>query len=67
MIRELIRELDVLEYEKIKRVMDRGFYSADNINALHIEHLKYLCGISTALSFAKAFVRGIGVTKGLQQ
>ena len=33
-IRELIRELDVLGYEKIKLVMDRGYYSADNINAL---------------------------------
>ena len=53
-IRELIRELDVLGYEKVKLVMDRGFYSADNINALYKDHLKFLCGTSTALNFAKA-------------
>ena len=34
-IRELLRELDVLGYEKIKLVMDRGYYSVDNINALY--------------------------------
>ena len=62
-IRELIRELDVLGYEKIKLVMDRGYYSADNINALYKEHLKFLCGTSTAVSFAKAFIREIGAQK----
>ena len=34
-IHELVRELDALGYEKVKLVMDRGFYSADNINALY--------------------------------
>ena len=62
-IRELIRELDVPGYEKIKLVMDRGYYSADNINALYKEHLKFLCGTSTAVSFAKAFIREIGAQK----
>lgn len=62
-IRELIRELDVLGYEKIKLVMDRGYYSADNINALFKEHMKFLCGTSTALSFAKAYIREIGAKK----
>ena len=33
-IRELIRELDILGYSKTKLVMDRGFCSTDNINAL---------------------------------
>ena len=44
-------------------VMDRGYYSADNINALYKEHLKFLCGTSTAVSFAKAFIREIGAQK----
>ena len=39
-IHELVRELDVLGYEKIKLVMDRGFYSVDNINALYKKHYK---------------------------
>ena len=62
-IRELVRELDVLGYEKIKLVMDRGYYSADNINALYRDHMKFLCGTSTAVGFAKAFIREIGSRK----
>ena len=62
-IQELLRELDVLGYEKIKLVMDRGYYSADNINALFKKHLKFLCGTSSALSFVKEFIREIGSKK----
>ena len=62
-IRELLRELDVLGYEKIKLVMDRGYYSADNINALYKDHMKFLRGTSTSVSFAKSFIRDIGVRK----
>ncbi len=62
-IRELLRELDILGYEKVKLVMDRGYYSADNINALYKNHLKFLCGTSNSLSFAKAFIREIGDRK----
>ena len=62
-IRELLRELDVLGYEKIKLVLDRGYYSANNINALFKKHLKFLCGTTSSLSFAKEFIREIGVKK----
>ena len=62
-IRELLRELDVLGYEKIKLVMDRGYYSADNINALYQEHRKFLCSTSAALKFAKNSIREIGAEK----
>ena len=58
-INELVRELDVLGYEKVKLVMDRGFYSVDNINALYKNHYKFLVGTSTALSFAKEFIHEI--------
>lgn len=62
-IRELLRDLDILGYSKIKLVMDRGYYSADNMNALFKAHLKFLCGSSTALSFAKQYIREIGGKK----
>ena len=62
-IRELIRELDVLGYENVKLVMDRGFYSSGNINALYKEHLKFLCGATTALSFVKNYIGEIGSRK----
>lgn len=62
-IRELARELDILGYEKVKLVMDRGYYSAENINTLFKDHMKFLCGTSTALSFAKDYIREIGADK----
>ncbi len=62
-IQELLREMDVLGYEKVKLVMDRGYYSVENINALFKKHLKFLCGTSSALSFAKEFIREIGSRK----
>jgi len=62
-IRELLRELDVLGYENIKLVMDRGYYSAYNINALYKGHLKFICGASTSLGFAKEFICEIGSRK----
>ena len=43
--------------------MDRGFYSASNIQALYKDHMKFLCGASTALSFVKEHIREIGNEK----
>ena len=40
-VTELIRELDILGYKKVKLVMDRGYYSADNTNGLYKQHYKY--------------------------
>ena len=62
-VQELLRELDILGYEKVKLVMDRGFYSAENLNAIYKKHLKFLCGATTSLSFARAFIREIGEKK----
>ena len=62
-IRELVRELDVLGYSKTKLVMDRGFCSTDNINALYKNHYKFLLGASTTLKYAKDFIREVGDTK----
>lgn len=59
-INELIRELDVLGYSNIKLVMDRGFYSAKNINGLYKEHYKFVVGASTSLSYAKAYIKELG-------
>jgi transposase len=62
-IRELIRELDVLGYRKAKLSMDRGFCSADNINALYKDHYKFLLGASTTLKYAKDFIGEVGDAK----
>ena len=62
-INELVRELNILGYGKIKIVMDRGFYSADNINALYKEHYKFVAGVTTSLSYASKFIKEIGNNK----
>lgn len=52
-VKTLLADLDVLGYSKVKLVMDRGFYSKDNINALYKEHLKFLVSVKTSISFVR--------------
>jgi len=52
-IKNLIADMDFLEYKKIKLVMDRGFYSEENINALFQNHLKFLMSVKLSLTFVK--------------
>ena len=52
-IKNLIADMDFLEYKKIKLVMDRGFYSEENINALFQNHLKFLMAAKLSLTFVK--------------
>ncbi len=47
----LLADFNALGFEKIKLVMDRGFYSAANINALMKEHLKFLISVRASLSW----------------
>lgn len=58
-IRNLLADLDILGFSKIKLVMDRGFYSQDNINALYKDHLKFLLAGKISLSFIKKELEGI--------
>ena len=59
-LKELLRELRVLGYGKVKLVMDRGYYSTDNVNLLYKEHLQFIIGATTALAYAKAAIREHG-------
>jgi transposase len=54
-IRKLIRDIDFLEIDKLKLVLDRGFYSADNINALFKAHHKFLI----AVKINNGFISGL--------
>jgi transposase len=49
----LLDDLDALGFHKVKLVMDRGFYSTDNINGLMRDHLKFLISPKTTLSFVR--------------
>jgi len=50
-LRHLLADIETLGYTKVKLVMDRGFYSEDNINALFKEHLKFLISVKMSLNF----------------
>jgi len=55
-IRKLIKDVDFLEIDKLKLVMDRGFYSADNINALYKGHHKFLIAVKSNNVFVSGLV-----------
>ena len=52
-LQKLLCDLSVLGFEKVKLVMDRGFYSEANINALFKEHLKFIVSVSVSLSVVR--------------
>ena len=52
-VKQLLHELDVLGFKKVKLIMDRGFYSEDNINALFKDHLKFMIAVKMSYSFIK--------------
>jgi len=52
-VRRLLEELDILGYSKLKLVMDRGFYSEDNINDLYRNHIKFLISVKMSLAFIR--------------
>jgi transposase len=53
-VKNLLADIDFFGFDKIKLVMDRGFYSEDNINDLYQNHLKFLIAAKTSLKFVKA-------------
>lgn len=52
-VKHLLEDLDILGFGKTKFVMDRGFYSEDNINGFYREHVKFLVGVRLSLKFIK--------------
>lgn len=50
-VKHLLEDLDILGFGKTKFVMDRGFYSEDNINGLYCKHVKFLVGTKLSLKF----------------
>lgn len=52
-IKNLLADFQVLGFDKVKLVMDRGFYSESNINGLFKEHLKFIVAVQTGISFVR--------------
>jgi hypothetical protein len=55
-IRKLVKDIDFLEIDKLKLVMDRGFYSANNINALYKGHHKFLIAVKSNNGFVSGLL-----------
>ena len=53
-VKNLLVDIDFFGYDKIKLVMDRGFFSEANINDLYKNHLKFLIAVKVSLKFVKA-------------
>ena len=58
-VKALLVDLDYLGYSNIKLVMDRGFYSSENINALYANHLKFLVATKVSLNFVKKEIQEV--------
>jgi len=52
-VKQLLSEFDVLGYGKVNVILDRGFYSKDNINALYKHHQKFIIGVQIRLKYVK--------------
>jgi transposase len=53
-IQKLLTDIHFLACEKVSLVMDRGFYSEDNVNALYRHHYKFLIGAKLSLKLVQA-------------
>ena len=52
-IKWLIKQLKYLNMKKVKLVLDREFYTQNNINELYTNNYKFLIGVKLSLSFVK--------------
>ena len=52
-LKKLLVDMNTLGYEKVKVVLDRGFFSAANINGLYKQHMKFLIGAKLSLKIVK--------------
>ena len=55
-IRKLVKDIDFLEIDKLKLVMDRGFFSANNINALYKWHHKFIIAVKANNGFVSGLI-----------
>lgn len=58
-LRKLLTDMNTLGYKKIKVVLDRGFFSAANINDLYRHHMKFLIAAKLSLKLVKAHLNTV--------
>jgi transposase len=55
-IENLLAGIDYVDIRKIKMVLDRGFYSAKNVNALYRGHHKFIIGAKVSLKLVQELI-----------
>ncbi len=58
-LKKLLDDMNTLGYKKFKVVLDRGFFSADNINNLYKNHMKFLIGAKLSLKLVKTHLDNV--------
>lgn len=58
-LRKLLADMNTLGYEKIKVVLDRGFFSAANINEMYKHHMKFLIAAKLSLRLVQTHLNTI--------
>ena len=53
-LRQLMYEFNVMGYKKVNVILDRGFYSKSNVDALYKNHQKFVVGVKLSLKYVKA-------------
>ena len=58
-LRNVMADMNTLGYEKIKVVLDRGFFSAANINDLYRHHIKFLIAAKLSLKLVQTHLEPV--------
>lgn len=58
-LRKLLADMNTLGYQKIKVVLDRGFFSSANINGLYRHHMKFLIAAKLSLKFVQTHLDAV--------
>ncbi|MCP4680791.1 MAG: IS1634 family transposase [Desulfobacterales bacterium] len=58
-LKKLLADMNTLGYQKFKVVLDRGFFSAANINDLYRNHMKFLVGAKLSLKIVKTHLDSV--------
>lgn len=58
-VRKLLKDIDYMDIQKVKLVMDRGFYSAKNINDMFRNHHKFVIATKCSTKFAGSFLEKV--------
>ncbi|MDR1020429.1 MAG: IS1634 family transposase [Synergistaceae bacterium] len=56
-VKKLLKDVEFPEIKKLKLVMDRGFYSAKNINALYKGRHKFLIAVRAGVNFVSDILK----------